>query len=753
MADNTLEPNESSEIDEGSDDGELEGYVRGVLEQATTFIEQELSPDRAVATDYYMGRPFGNEEEGRSRVVSTDVRDSVMQALPSLMRVFFGPERAVEFMPRSAEDVPVAEQATEFIADIVMRVDNNGFLQLHSAFKDALIRRVGVVKYWWEQRNTVKEESFTGLDELAIQELVGDPTLELTAATQGPDGLYDVTVKRSVRDGRIRFACIPPEEFMYNPSARSLDDAIMVGHRSYMSVSQLVAMGYDEDEINESIAYGRTVMQKQEEDARNLHYTPVAEVDAAKDEQSGAQPVLYVEAYFNIQDDQTGKSELRKICTVGEGYDIVMNVPADEKPFALFLPDPEPHTIEGLSFADRTMDIQKIKSMVLRANLDSLSLTLMPATEIVEGMVNMQDVLNTEIGKVIRTKGPGMMREVDHRYVGADSFPMLQYLDDMKESRIGISKASAGLSPDVLQSTTKAAVNATVEAARMQLEMVARVFAETGFKDLMRGLLRLAVRHQQPGRVVKLRNQYVPIDPRAWDMEMDVSINVALGSALIEDKIMTLTQIAQKQEQILQMLGPENPMVSVAQYRYTLARMVELLGFKDTSKFFKEIDEQQMQEAAAAAAQAPPPPDPAMELAKAEIAKSQSDIQVAQAKLQLDIQKFQLNQQIALSERQAQQETLALQEQTEARRHTREMEKIAAEVQLKELELELKYQSSINEAKVKGDIALQTAQIDAAAKQETAKMVAEIKKPTKRSVSLERDENRRLTGMTIHEEA
>lgn len=733
------------------DPQERQGYVSNVLTQATRFIEEELSPDRAEATDYYMGRLFGNEEEGRSRVVSTDVRDAVQSIMPSLLRVFFGPERAVEFRPRKPEDVEGAEQATEFISEIVLKVDNNGFVELYSAFKDALVRRMGIVKWWYDEQETEEELSYTGLTDEAVQVLMQEPGVEIEEAERSEDGLWNVTIERTTKDGKVRFAAIPPEEFIYNSTARSLEDALMVGHRREMSMGELMEMGYDEETLREAITF--RAPDNQEEEARSLHSNLMGADEA---EEGLHRPILYTEAYFILQNEEK-KLELRRICTIGEGYKIVMDESAPEKPFALFVPDPEPHTIEGLSIADRTMDIQKIKSAVLRANLDSLALTLTPATEVVEGQVNMQDVLNTEIGKVIRAKAPGMMREIDHRYVGADSFPMLTYLDDMKENRIGVSKASAGLNADALQSSTKAAVNATVEAARMQLEMIARIFAETGMRDLMRGLLRMTIRHQQPGRIVRLRNQFVPIDPRVWNADMDVTVNVALGSALLEDKIMTLTQIAQKQEQILQMLGSQNPLVTASQYRYTLAKMVELLGFKDPSKFFKEIDEEQLKQAEAEAAQQQAQqPDPAMQLAQAEIAKSQNDIQVSQAKLQLDAQKAQQDMAFEKEklEMQGQMEVARLEQQERMAQaeHARQMERIAAETALKKIELELRYDAQIKDAEMRAETDLRRAAMQAETQRQTAETVAEIKKPRKRSVKVERDEAGRVVGQTISEE-
>jgi hypothetical protein len=309
---------------------------------------------------------------------------------------------------------------------------------------------------------------------------------------------------------------------------------------------------------------------------------------------------------------------------------MVMNEPCSHRPFALFCPDPEPHALIGLSIFDMTADLQRIKSAVMRNMLDSLSLAIHPRVGVVEGQANMDDVLNTEVGGVIRMRQPGMVQPFAVPFVGQAAFPMLGYLDEVRETRTGMSKAAMGLQADALQSTTRAAVAATVSAAQQHLELIARIFAETGMRALFKGILKLVVENQDRPRVVRLRNQWVPIDPRSWDAEMDVEIDVALGGGTDEQKIAVLTSISQKQEQVLQMMGPQNPMVTPQQYRNTLARLAELSGFKNPDEFFLNPQNQPPPPPPP-----PPPPDPAMILAQVEQQKIMADIQNKQAELEL----------------------------------------------------------------------------------------------------------------------
>jgi hypothetical protein len=640
---------------EPMDDTELEALVAGELTDATSFVDAELSPVRARAIQYYRGEPFGNEEEGRSQVVSTDVRDTIAGIMPSLMRVFFGSKKVVQFVPRGPEDVAVADQATDYV-NYIFSQDNNGFLVCHSVFKDALRGALGIAKYYWEEKVEVKTEHYTGLDENALTVLLsesgvvgsaieamddpsfqppldpmtGQPALDpMTGQPLPVPQIYSVELKREYKSGRVVVEAVPPEEFLIDRRARSVEDSVIVAHRRMMRVSDLVALGYDEDEV-------RSQMGVYELDTNDeyLARNPYAESYGPGGTQDDKR-VLYVEAYMRVDYDRDGIAELRKVCTIGPSYKMVMNEPCSHRPFALFCPDPEPHALIGLSIFDMTADLQRIKSAVMRNMLDSLSLAIHPRVGVVEGQVNMDDVLNTEVGGIIRQRAPGMVQPFSVPFVGQAAFPMLEYLDSVRETRTGMSKAAMGLDAGALQSTTRAAVAATVSASQQHLEMIARIFAETGMRALFKGILKLVVENQERPRVVRLRNQWVPIDPRSWDAGMDVDVDVALGGGTEEQKVGVLTAVAQKQEQILQQLGPQNPLVSPQQYRNTLARLVEASGFKNVDDFFLDPAMQPPPPPPP-----PPPPDPAMILAQVEQQKIMADIQNKQAELELKRQQM-----------------------------------------------------------------------------------------------------------------
>jgi hypothetical protein len=326
------------------------------------------------------------------------------------------------------------------------------------------------------------------------------------------------------------------------------------------------------------------------------------------------------------------------------GETVLHDEVVDEVPIAILCADPEPHMIIGNSVADQTMDLQLLKSNVVRNTLDSLAQSIHPRTGVVEGQVNMDDVMNVETGAIIRMRQPGMVQEYNTTFVGQQAMPIIAWLDEVKAVRTGVVPASAGLDPDVLQSTTKSGVDATVQGAQERTEMTARLFAEGGIKRLMKGVLRLVCRHQDKPRMLRLRGKWVEVDPRSWDAEMDVLVHVALGRGTNADKLQALALIATKQEAMLQMGGLMNPVAPVDAYHNTLHRMTEIMGYKNADEFFPPINMQAIQQQLA---QQPPKPDPNMLVAQAQMQKVQGELQVKQAQLQLDQQRAQMDAQQA----------------------------------------------------------------------------------------------------------
>mgnify|MGYP001412750857 FL=1 len=686
----------TGEFDNGApSEEELQSIVGSALDDAVDFIDNTISPLRATSIDYYQGKPFGNEEDGRSQVISLDVHDTIADILPSLMRIFFSSENVVEFVPFGKEDVKLAEQATDYINRIVLQQDNDGFPIFYNAFKDALLCKNGILKYYWDTTYHAEYYEYSRLSDNELAVLEADDEVEVTEVVSYPDPafpqpeavveteeqieevvpelmqqsmmtpqLHDVKVTRKKEHGCVRVESVPPEEFLIDRDATSMNDAYCIAHRRYLTVSDLVEMGYDYDEVQKFASPYETQLDDNAEfQARNTYQNEG--INPVEDDAN--LKVQYVEAYMKIDMTGDGIAELRRLCCVGDNFEIKKNLKCEQIPFVSFCPDPEPHTFFGLSIADITEDIQKVKSMVMRSMLDSLALSVHPRVAVVEGQANIEDVMNTEVGGIIRQRNAGAVQPFNMPFVGKDCFPMLSYLDEVKENRTGISKASMGLDPDALQSATASAVQATVQGGQQHIELIARIFAETGMKPLFKGIYELLARHQDKERTVRLRNEWIPIDPRVWQTGMDCVVNVGLGNGTAQERMQYLGQIAQKQEQILQTLGASNPLVEMTQYRNTMAKMVELAGFKDPSMFFKEVPEMTPEQRQAMMQKKP---DVSEQLIQVQIKEIEANMQKANARLQLDNEEMK-------------------------RKDDLDRDKLDAEIMLKAAEIEAKYGTQV----------------------------------------------------------
>jgi len=621
------------------DDIEFQGIVRNEIEQALGHYDTEYSQDRIDAMDYYLGEPFGNEQPDRSQVVSTEVSDTIEHIMPSLMRIFTQSEEYVRFAPHGPEDVAVAEQASDY-CNWVINNDNRGFEIMHNWFKDALILKTGVVKFYWDEKTDIETEEYADLNDEELTIILADPEVEIVEQDERtigedmitPDGmmipapvLYDIKVKRTKTDGKVCIENVPPEEFLITSRAKSLEDADFVAHRSSMSVSDLVQMGYSRDEI-EKYAGVSDVETSEERTSRFEDLEGGAPYDSLD---PTMRDVLVTECYIRSDYDGDGVAEFRRVLTVGNGYHVLENEECDQIPFAILSPILMPHRAIGRSVAELVMDVQLIKSTLMRQLLDNIYNTNNARVVAVEGQVNLDDLLTNRPGGIVRTRTAGAVQPLQVPEVSSSVFPALNYMDSVREQRTGISKQSMGLDADALQSTTATAVAAMQAASQGKIEMIARVFAETGVRALFRGILHLVTKYQNKEKIIRLRNNFVTMDPRQWDNMYDVQINVGLGTGQREQQLATLFQIAAKQEGIMATMGPNNPIVTPIQYRNTLSKIAELSGFKDASEFFQDPRN------------APPPPpqqqgpNPQMQM---EMAKAENELALKREKMQLELQ-------------------------------------------------------------------------------------------------------------------
>ena len=667
------------------DNNQLKGILDAEIDNSLGFIETETTDARRKALEYYNREPYGNEVEGRSSIVTGEVAEVVDGALPQLLRIFTSSDEMVRFEPKNAGDEEKAKQATEYI-NWVLNHDNQGTILFHNWFKDALLQKNGIVKVYWDDQTDVTKEKYEGLNEEELTMLLADPEVEVVsqdmeeimpASIDPMSGMmiepvfsYSVKLKRTKNTGKVIVENVPPEEFLISKKARTIADAPFVAHRKLTTRSELVAMGFDKTLVDALPSYSDLTYSEE----RIARYDRGEMPDEVSSLDHTMQDVEVMECYIKVDFDGDGIAELRKVTYAGK--DILDNEEVDFVPFCSICPIPMPHKFFGQSLADRATDLQLIKSTVTRQILDNMYMVNSPRMAAVEGQVNLDDLLTVTANGVIRVKNAGALNPVVVPPTAAQSFPLLQYLDQVQAKRTGINEMSQGLDPNILQNTTATAVAMVQNAAAGKVEMIARIFAETGIKDLFEKMLHLLCKYQDKARIIRLRGRYVSIDPREWENGFDLSINVGLGTGDKQQQMAMIAAVMQKQEQILQTQGYNNPLVTITQYRQTLGRFIEAAGFKDSQEFFKEIPpelEQQM------AQPQQPQPDPAVQ---AYMAQAQAQMQIDQAKAQ---QEMQLAQQKAQSDMELQ--MAKAQAEIQLKR-----EKAAADLELKTAEFQAEAQ-------------------------------------------------------------
>lgn len=628
---------------------EIEGIVSKAIMDAVDFIEGEISPQRVKAQRYFDGEVDIGFEEGRSQVVATKCREVVRGIKPSIQRIFLTNDKFVEFQPRNAEDVPLAEQMTSYIGYKFQQQD--GYRILNDVLQDAMVKKAGIALAYFDESEEQEIHTFSGLTDDAMQLLVEQDDVEVLEHTEtmtievdemGMEiemPMHDVRIARTITKGDIKVESVPPEDFFVDRNARSIDDFYVIGHTTEMRIADLLAMGFDLEELSD-VDGGRYSAMDDEAEFERRGYS----VDEDDDENTSAasKKVSVTTAYMELDIDGTGKPRLYQFLCAGAGYKLLNFYEADMAPYAIFEVDPEPHAFFGTSLVDLVMHDQDAATSMLRGVLDNVALTNNPALQIVDGQANIDDLLNNEIGRIVRVKQMGAVGEMAVPFTAGQTLPALQYFDQLVDNKTGVSKMAQGLDPDVLKSATATSVAASIEGQAGQAEVIARNIAEGGMRRLFRIILELAIKNVDGEEIARLNNQFVPVNPSNFDPEMDLIVNVGIGTGREQERAAALMQAFTIQQQIYQTYGPMNGVVTLTQMRNTMADMMALGGVRNSERYFlpitPEIEQQMLMQQQQAAAQQPPMPDPNAALMQTEQMKAQTRAQVDMAKAQMDQQ-------------------------------------------------------------------------------------------------------------------
>lgn len=634
----------------------------------------KLSRERSDALDYYMGDMQRDMPAplDRSKAVSTDVLDTVEGLMPNLMDILAGGEEVVRFEPVGPEDEEAAAQETDYVNHVFMQ-KNRGFMVLYQMIKDALLSKTGVVKIWWSTEAREERETYAGLDDAAYGLVAGDPRIEIVEHTVTDDGMggqiHDITVatKRDYQCARVE--AVPPEEFGISRRAKTIDDAGYIYHETIVSADDLIAEGYDPDEIKKIPA--AESLNVAEEGARDTVDEQTAADAGTGGENPPNRPIRVTEHYVRLDYEGDGKAALYRIKTAGEGSNILVLARDGEEeaqrldfmPFEAITPFPMPHRFFGRSAADLVMDIQRIKTALMRALLDNAYLANNQRIEIAEthaGPNTIDDLLTNRPGGLVRTKQPGGLVPIPNQPIANFIFPLVEYVDSVREWRTGVTRQGQGIDANALQNQSATAVAQLFSAAQMKVKLIARVFAETGIRDLFLKLHATIRKNERKDNTVRLRNKWVTVNPRDWKTREDMTVNVGLGTGSRQQQLAFMMNLLGIQKEV--MMAPGLGIVEPKNIYATLKKLIELGGLKSVEPYFDDPQSKPPQ---------PPPPDPKMievqgkmqlEQKKAEVqmqadqAKAKSDYELAYIKMQQEAQlkRDQMMAEIALKREQMQ---------------------------------------------------------------------------------------------------
>ena len=616
-------------MDKGITNESLSEVVNRELNAADSWANGDLADQQAEALDYYYGQPFGDEEEGFSSVVTRDTLKTVEGIMPSLMKVFASGDTFVEFEPTGKEDVAEAQQATDYL-NYVFDKRCEGFTVLYTWFKDALLMKNGLVEVSWAEDELCDIQNFTGIEQIELDALEAEEEVELVHKEINEDdaNLYDVTIRRTNNRGRPVVDNIPSSEFRIKARSKSIKDSDFVARVQDVSIGSLIDYGFAREDISEG--HGSSLIKNQVEDAR------FGDVEEPNDF-SNDTVVEYVKAWVRTFDEEDEKMKLFEVHMVGNV--VLEKEEVGEIPIINLSPIMMPHKFTGVSIADLVKDIQEIRSKMWRHTLDNLALSNAGRYAAVENQVNLQDLIDNRIGGIVREKVQGAVRQLPVPQLGNATFPFLNELEKEREDRAGVSRMTQGLDAAALTSNTAAtAVNQVMTAAQEKIQLIARIFAETGVKELFLQLYRLSRTNNSEVDIVKLRGRFVPVTPYDWKDRFDMTVTVGLGNQNKDQQLMHLNNIST----MLRGIGDTQFGYLInAEHVHTLAtEFIQNAGYKNAARFIGDPREIQ-----------PPEPQPSADMVAAQ-GEAQKDVadanlkqvqaQAQQAEAQMKQAEFQL---------------------------------------------------------------------------------------------------------------
>lgn len=673
-------------------ENELSAIIAQQIELAKHDRKTGRDASREKALDYYFGNldKYVPPEPNRSKVVSRDSADTINWMMPQIMRTFTASGRMFVAEPDNESDPEYADSVTDGL-NYVFWKENDGYRIVYDASWDSLVHGDGIVKTFYDDEPVWSAAQFhEGLSEDERAMLAGDDNTEVLAHTettmQQPDPMtgammdvpaYDMKVRHKKAAGRYVVDVIPPEDFLIDADAKSLEDAAFKSHWQRKTRSALVAMGYDKDDVWAIPEASRS--NTAEAQARQLM------IDAEATDES-MELVDYHECYVMVDVDGDGVAEMVRACYGGgqNGKLLDWEVWEDEDPFDNIPCEPIPHRWDSRSISDDTIDITDVKTVLTRQLLNNTYWVNNPQ-RFVQGKIKNPDALDSpQFGQPVFGDAGSAITDLVMPYIGDKALLGIHYMDEVSTRRTGVSNQSMALDPETLQNQSATANQNATDASRSQPEMIARNMAEFGWSKVGRKLMRLMAKHEDGPRTILVKGKPVQIDPKRWNPDMHVTINVGLGTGSRDRDATMLNTVLQQQIAFTDRIGAAFPGKALDMLPYvhnTLTKFAESTGLKNPEMYWPDIDPAEIEQGKQQLAQRAQQPDPKVQ---ADMAKAQADQQLQQSKMQADQQmqaaKLQADQQQG-------EQKLSLDAQRMQMEYDLKREQLAAEIALKREQL------------------------------------------------------------------
>ena len=616
------------------DSYEVKSIVSAEIQDAVGRQGSEISEERRRAIRMYNGRPMGNEIRDRSQVQTLDVLEVVEWTMPSLMNVFMSGQGVFQFHPANPEDQKNADLASAYINHVLMN-ELDGQRIFYDWMKTALLEKNGIVKPYWEETRSPTVHHYTGLTEDELTMKLQSPDIEVLAQEEIFDerlGMptFDITIREwEVKKG-IKIDGIPPEEFLIARRTQSLvDDPPFTAHRKKMTISQLVAMGFSWDEVS-GLPSDDTSGNRPESTERFYEDHIAITVNAERSDPASRE-VWVTECYIRIDEDGDGFSELRKMLVVGEDSIVILDdEEVDCHPFFSICPVPMPHKFFGKSLADLVMDLQTIRSTILRQVLDHVYLSVNPRMGVVNGMANLDDLLTVRPGGLVRMRSPDALVPIVVPPLPREAFETMAYLEEVRANRTGVIAHGSELDASAINSTATGLAQLMAE-KQQKIKLIARLFSNphSGIGGLGRRMLKLMVENDTKEHQLKVNGEWVQFNPSHWDPEMSVSVEMGLGAGQAIERLNNLERIGQVQSQIMS-AGGLGDMVTRSNIFQLAKRIAETSGYANPELFFSDPSAKEPP---------PPPPNPDMVKIEADAKKHEAELELKRYELELGMAK------------------------------------------------------------------------------------------------------------------